>query len=92
MSTPIGSITQPVTPLFSPQAFTNATVLGFDRARKIDQFDFGYLGGQQLDLLLLAAGVHFTYYDPPEYRELLDTFLPAVHGAAGNQPTPTHRL
>ena len=74
-------------------AFTNATALGFDKDRRIDQFDFGYLGGTQLDLLVLTAGVHFSYYDPPVYRRLLDAFLPAVRRVRSwYSPQPTGRL
>ena len=52
--------------------------VGYSEPRKINQFDFSYLGSTKLDLIIIVIGVHFSYYDPDRFVEMLRTFLPAV--------------
>lgn len=51
---------------------------GFDAGRRVDQFDFSYLGATVLDLVLLAIGNEFHIYDQDKYGRMLDTFLPVL--------------
>eukprot|EP01043_Picozoa_sp_COSAG02_P031046 COSAG02_NODE_2008_length_10124_cov_83.805287_4_plen_315_part_00 len=51
---------------------------GFDTGRRVDQFDFSYLGATVLDLVLLAIGKDFLIYDHDKYGRMLDTFLPVL--------------
>jgi hypothetical protein len=50
------------------------------KMRKIDQFDFSYVG-TALDLVILTIGVHFSYYDPDKFAHILEKFLPAIKSA-----------
>ena len=52
--------------------------MGYSEPRKINQFDFSYLGSTKLDLIIIVIGVHFSYYDPDRLSEMIRTFLPAV--------------
>ena len=57
--------------------------MGPSKPRGLDQFDFSYLGTgklvtPQLDLAILSMGVHFSYFDPDKWGEILDEFLPHV--------------
>ena len=52
--------------------------VGYSEPRKINQFDFSYLGSTKLDLIIIVIGVHFSYYDPDRLSEMIRTFLPAV--------------
>ena len=65
-----------------PDGVSAAAVLwqtvGYSEPRKINQFDFSYLGSTELDLIIIVIGVHFSYYDPDRFSEMLRTFLPAV--------------
>lgn len=51
---------------------------GFDARRRVDQFDFSYLGATVLDLVLLGIGKDFLIYDQDKFGRLLDAFLPVV--------------
>ena len=51
---------------------------GLDAGRRVDQFDFTYLGATVLDLVLLGIGKDFLIYDPDKFSRMLDAFLPAI--------------
>jgi hypothetical protein len=55
-----------------------AAAAGFDAGRRVDQFDFSYLGATVLDLVLLGIGKDFLIYDQDKFGRMLDTFLPVV--------------
>jgi hypothetical protein len=51
---------------------------GYDKGRRVDQFDFAYLGATVLDLVILGLGKDFLYYDQDKWSRMLDEFLPAI--------------
>ena len=53
----------------------------YSETRGFDQFDFSYFGRTRPDLVVLNMGVHFTYYDPDTFGELVSTFLPVIRRA-----------
>jgi hypothetical protein len=46
-------------------------------------FDFSYLGGVQVDLLIVSVGAHFAIYDPDVFRLQLQVYLPIFKKVAG---------